>query len=133
MVRQQSITSSRSGAAHRQAELDLEVSKIALESYREGERMETDRLFRAQISLAKSDLTRQADRLHWTRRMVEKGYASVLQIATDETTMLRTTLTLSQSDTAFSIYERFTVPKTMKRWRVRSTQRSPRSTSRPSG
>lgn len=114
MVRQQAINLQQVRASHRQAELDLEVANIGLESYLEGERVEADRLYRSQISLAESDKTRQADRLHWTKRMMIKGYASVLQVATDESTMLRTTLTLAQSVTAFRNHQRFTVPKTTK-------------------
>jgi HlyD family secretion protein len=110
LVRQQTITVQQVRAALRQAELDLEVAKIELEAFRGGEMRQNDRLFRSQILLAQGDLTRQIERLGWTRRMLEKGYVPILQVRTDELTMQRTALALEQVQTSFRNYLRFTAP-----------------------
>ncbi len=110
LVRQQTITVQQARAARRQAELDLEVARIELDAFRGGEMLQNDRLFRSQILLARGDLTRQAERLGWTRRMLVKGYVAVLQVRTDELTMLRTALALAQVETSFRNYRRFTAP-----------------------
>ena len=110
MVRRQTIVVDQSRAAFQQAELTLAVAKIGLDAYREGERSQTDRLYRGQIALAKSDLTRQEDRLVWSRRMVIKGYIAFGQVITEELGLKRSRLTLSQTETAFRNFERFTVP-----------------------
>jgi HlyD family secretion protein len=110
LVRQQTITVQQARAARRQAELDLEVARIQVEAFRSGEMRQNDRLFRSQILLAQGDLTRQVERLGWTRRMLEKGYAPLLQVRSDELTMQRTALALEQVQTSFRNYLRFTAP-----------------------
>lgn len=110
LVRQQEINVQQSRAAYRQAELDLEVARIALTSYREGELRQTDRLMLSQIALADADLTRQEDRLNWTRRMFEKGYVALAQVATDEQTLQRARLSLGQNRRSLENYRRFTAP-----------------------
>ena len=110
MVRRQSIVVDQSRATFRQAELSLAVAKIGLEAYREGEKAQMDRQCRGQIALARSDLTRQADRLEWSRRMVLKGYLALGQVITEELALKRSRLTLAQHETSLRIFERFTVP-----------------------
>ena len=114
LVRQQTITVQQARAVHRQTELDLEVSKLGLDAYLHGDMITVDRQYNGQIALAKSDLSTRNDRLYWTERMVEKGYASVLQVATDRQSVLAATLALAQSERGFDLYKRFTMPKMLR-------------------
>ena len=114
LVRQQTITVQQARATHRQTELDLDVSKLGLEAYLNGDMITVDRQYHGQIALAKSDLSTRSDRLYWTERMVEKGYASVLQVGTDRQSVLAATLSLAQTERAFEIYKRFSMPKTLR-------------------
>jgi HlyD family secretion protein len=114
LVRRQTIVVDQARAAYQQAELDYEVSKIGLDAYRLGEMAQTDKLYRGQIALAKSDLTRQNDRLAWSRRMLAKGYFAVGQVVTEELTLDRAKLSLAQTETAFENFLKFTVPKSLR-------------------
>jgi len=110
LVRRQTVTFDQAQAAFRQAELALDVARIELQAYRLGEMALTDRQYRGQIALASSDLTRQVDRLAWTRRMLGKGYFALGQIITEELTLRRTELSLKRVESEFGNFQRFTVP-----------------------
>jgi HlyD family secretion protein len=112
LVRTQGIKVEQARAAYQQAKLDLEVAGIDLRAFLEGELSQTDKLYRGQIALAKSDLTRQRDRLSWTKRMFEKGYASAAQVSTEELNLKKASLTLAQSERGFANYQQFSMLKT---------------------
>lgn len=114
LVRRQTITVDQARAAFRQAELELDVARMAVNAYRQGDMAQTDKLFRGQIALARSDLTRQSDRLEWSRQMSLKGYLGVGQVMTEDLTLRRAILSLKQSETAYRNFQRFTVPITLR-------------------
>lgn len=114
LVRRQQITVDEARAAFKQAELEVEVARLDLDSFKKGELSQTDRQFRGQIALARSDMTRQIDRLGWTRRMLSKGYFPPGQVTTEEVTLRKSELSLAQTERAFDNYQKFTVPKTMR-------------------
>jgi HlyD family secretion protein len=111
LLRRQQIVVEQAVADHLQAALGLEVAELALQSYREGERLQVVREYKGQIALAQADLSRQADRIDWARRMLEKGYVSVAQVRTEEATLERLKAGLERSQLAVANFERFTVPK----------------------
>jgi HlyD family secretion protein len=114
LVRQQKILVEQAQAHHRQAALVLEVARIALRSYSQGERLQVEQQFRGQIALGQSDLARQADRLVWLRRMLAKGYSSAAQVAGEELSLKRSQVTLAQTFTASRSFQRYTVPKDLR-------------------
>jgi HlyD family secretion protein len=111
LVRRQQITVEQARTDHMQARLALDVAELALLSYRDGLQVQTERDFLGQIALAKSDEARQEDRVAWARRMLEKGYASLAQVKTEEQSQSRTSLQLEQIEIALSNFRRFTAPK----------------------
>ena len=64
-----------------------------------------------QIALAEADLTRQSDRIVWLQRMVEKGYASLAQLRSEQLTNERLSISVRKSEVALKNYRRFTAPK----------------------
>ena len=111
LVRRQRIVVEQAGTDHLQASLALDVAGLAPRSYREGEQAQFERDYRGQIALVKSDLSRQGDRLAWTRRMLEKGYVSAAQVAGEEQTGLRLKESLRSMELSLRNYRRFTAPK----------------------
>ena len=77
LVRRQQIVVEQAGADRMQALLALDVAKISVEAYRDGEQKQVERDFLGRIALGRADLTRLTDRLAWSRRMLEKGYTSI--------------------------------------------------------
>lgn len=111
LVRRQQIVVEQARTDHLQASLTLDVALLELQSYIEGEQAQMEQEFKGQIALARSDLERQSDRLAWTRRMLEKGYASPAQVATDTQTGLRLRESLRGMEMSMENYQRFTAPK----------------------
>ncbi len=66
------------------------------------------------IALARSDLSRATERMEWTKRMSDKGYASVAQIGSDQDTVSRTDIALKRQLASLELFKRFTEPKTIK-------------------
>ena len=66
------------------------------------------------IALARSDLSRSRDHLTWTKRMSEKGYASVAQIVSEQHSVVQLELSVEQKLTSLALFQRFTLQKTEK-------------------
>lgn len=111
LLRQQQITLERAQADHRQAELELEVAKIAVDEFQNGMLKQTLQTYRGQIALAESDLERGADRLEWSKRMLTKGYVSAGQVLTEEYNLARSKLTKAQMQSGLQVYQRFSAPR----------------------
>jgi HlyD family secretion protein len=86
LVRTQEIKTIQAEAAQRQAQLNFEVSEIAVKEYQEGLYTQNLQNMRGLITLAQSDLERAIDRLQWSKAMVEKGYIPAAKKADDEQT-----------------------------------------------
>lgn len=114
MLRQQTIVVEQARASHLQAQLDVEIARIALREYMEGSVQQTVQQMEANLRLARSNLTQAEQRLDWSRKMNKKGYASIAQIKTDEQTFMTSQLALQQQETAYNLFKRFTLPKTQK-------------------
>ena len=84
LLRQQQITVERSRADHRQAELDHEITQLAVIEFRDGSMTEAIKDFERSVALAESDLTRIDDRLEWVKRMKNKGYVAASQVSNEK-------------------------------------------------
>jgi HlyD family secretion protein len=111
LLRQQAITVEQSKASYREAELNHQISLLAIREYREGTVDETIKGMEGSLALAKSDLSRANERLGWTNRMSDKGYASINQILTDKITVKQTDFALQKQASAYDLFLKFTVPK----------------------
>jgi HlyD family secretion protein len=114
LVREQQIVLERAKADHKQAELDLEVARLAVREFREGNMAQDLKQMKASITLAESDLQRSADRLEWTRRMRVKGYVSISQLSSEEVEFSRATISLANSRRALGVYEQYTTPRILR-------------------
>jgi HlyD family secretion protein len=114
MYRQQTITVEQAKASYLQAQLNHEIALLAVREYREGMVQETLKGMEGAIALADSDLSRATQRLDWTKRMNEKGYASYAQIMSDQDTVSRMNFALKRQVSALDLFKRFTEPKTIK-------------------
>jgi HlyD family secretion protein len=111
LVRRQQIVVEQAVADRMQASLALDVAKISVRAYHEGEQAQVERDWLGQIALTRADLARQADRLEWSRRMLDKGYASLAQVRGEEQSQARLATSLAQAELALSNYKHFTTPK----------------------
>ena len=113
LLRLQRITLERAKADKVQAELDLEISKLAVREFEEGIVKESTEQFEGNIFLARSDLQRSIDRLNWSRRMHEKGYVPAAAVTSDKFRKEQMTLALAQQESAYELFKKFTAPRTV--------------------
>jgi HlyD family secretion protein len=111
MVRLQKINVERAKADKLQAEMELEVAKIAIEEYRKGMALQQIQNLKGRIALAQTDSSRFAARLEWSQKMLEKGYISKSALMTDQMSLQRSDIALTQAEIQLNTYEKFSMPK----------------------
>jgi HlyD family secretion protein len=113
LLRQQQITVERARADRAQAAVDLEVAKLAVFEYKEGVMKETFKDYQRAIALAESDQMRCKDRLDWTLRMEEKGYAPKSQVATEKQNYAKALFAAAQERGALKLFQKHTAPRAL--------------------
>ncbi|AGA26735.1 efflux RND transporter periplasmic adaptor subunit [Singulisphaera acidiphila] len=111
LVRRQTIGVQKAMAEHREAQLNLEIAEISLQSYLEGSVRQAEQEFEGQVALNTSGLARQEDRLAWAQRMLTKGYVSLSQVSGEEETLLRLKFALDQIRMSYQNYQRYSLPR----------------------
>jgi multidrug resistance efflux pump len=81
---QYKITVSQNESDIQTAETNLELAKIDLTKYREGDFPQALKDVEGRIKVAESDLEQQKDRNAWAQRMVKKGYQTVSQAQSEQ-------------------------------------------------
>ncbi len=114
LLRQQQITVERARSDRYQAALNLDVAKLAIHEYREGVLKETLKDSQRAIALAESDEMRTKDRLDWTLRMEEKGYAPKSQVATEKQNYAKALFAVAQEKGALKVFEQYVAPKALR-------------------
>ncbi len=112
LIRQQEMDVQRVRAALQGAILDLDSMKTALREYREGTLVQTRERFEGNISIARSNLQSQSDRVTWTERMVGIGYVPLNRLAAEKQTLERFQILLDQQLLAYKNLENYTAPRT---------------------
>ena len=115
LLRLQRITLERSRSDKLQADLNVEIAKLAVREFEEGTVKESTELFEGNIFLARSELERAIDRLNWSRRMNEKGYVPAAAVTSDAFRKEQMALALTQQESAYELFKKYTAPKTMRR------------------
>jgi HlyD family secretion protein len=113
LLRLQRITLERARADHQQAELDVEIARLAVREFEEGLMAETLQDFEGKILLGRADLERAVDRLNWSRRMNGKGYIPAAVVTSDEFKKQQAALLLSQQEVAYALFKKYTGPKNL--------------------
>jgi HlyD family secretion protein len=114
LLRLQRITLERAQADKLQADLDVEIAKLAVREFKEGTLRETNQDFEGKVFLARSELERAIDRLGWSRRMNQKGYIPAAAVTSDRFRKDQTELALQQQESAYALFKNFTAPKTVR-------------------
>lgn len=114
MLRQQKMTVKRSKADYLQAQLDLDVARMAVKEFKEGTMVEALKELGGLVALAEASLRRATDRLTWTRKMLGKGYVPASQLATEEFNEKKAALQLKKGRMDLDVFGRFTAPRILK-------------------
>src|SRR5262249_37227761 len=84
---QYKITVSQNESDIKSAEVTLELARIDLQKYLEGDYPQALKDVNGRIKTAESDLEQQRDRSAWAQRMVKKGYQTVSQAQAEQSKM----------------------------------------------
>jgi HlyD family secretion protein len=114
LLRLQTITLERALADKLQADLDVQIARLAVREFEDGLAQTTIEDLEGKIFLARSELERAADRLNWSRRMNQKGYVPAAMVTSDAFKKEQMALALVQQESALALFKKFTAPKTMK-------------------
>lgn len=114
LVRQQQIKVDQARTAVLQARLDLDVAELAVREHEEGLHKQSVEELEGEIVFGESNLERSIDRMNWTSRMLEKGYASLSQRATAERAVTTAKLSLLAAKWELENYAKFGHPKSQK-------------------
>jgi HlyD family secretion protein len=114
MLRLQKMTVERARADHRQAELELEVARMAVTEFKDGILVEANKELAGQIALGETSWQRAEDRLKWTRRMLDKGYVPISQLSTEEVNERRAAFLLKQSKNELFVFQRYSAPRALR-------------------
>jgi HlyD family secretion protein len=114
MLRVQRITVERAAADKVQAELQVEITRLAVREFEQGTLGETNDDFEGRILLARSELERTTDRVAWCHRMKAKGYLPATAVSAEEFKQMQLDLALAQQRSAYELFKNYTAPKTSK-------------------
>jgi HlyD family secretion protein len=114
LVRQQQIKVDRARADLDKAKLDFETSQMGVAEFRDGIMAQTIQEYEGTLKFAESDRERALDRLAWTERMKEKGYASLDQLATDKQNLKRCELAITKARWTLNLFNKFGGPLELK-------------------
>jgi HlyD family secretion protein len=81
---QYKITVSQNESDVKSAEVTLELARIDLQKYMEGDFPQSLKDVNGRIKTAESDVEQQRDRTAWSQRMLKKGYQTVSQTQSEE-------------------------------------------------
>jgi HlyD family secretion protein len=92
-------------------ELRVEFAESDLEKYKEGEWPQAKRQIESDIALSKEELTRAKDRLEWTVKLQEKGYATKAELEGDQFSVQKFTYNLQSLEEKLRISDKYDYPK----------------------
>ena len=90
-----------------EAELQLDIAQMELEKYLKGLWPLEKKKQEAKITIAKSELSSAKDRLSWTEKLHNKGYASALELETDRLNVRKKQIALDQAKEEWRIMQTY--------------------------
>jgi HlyD family secretion protein len=111
LARQEEIAAIQARSSFEQTRLALEVARIALREYQDGQIIKLTKEFEGRIALAQSDFQNQVNRLAWAEAMNAKGYASKAQVITERQTLDKARHDLRKVEGEFHLFRDHQAPK----------------------
>lgn len=109
------IQKSRNESDIREAELALDFAKLDLEKYRDGDWPQEQKKAQSDITIAEAELKRAQDRLTWTEKLQEQGYATRAELDADKLDVKRKELQLAQAQEKLRLLEKYEYPQKVRK------------------
>ncbi len=102
------VAQSQSQSDIAKAKLDYEFARVDLNKYLEGEYPLELQQARAEITVAREELQREADKLKWSQRLHDKGYITRSELQADELSTKRKKLAVQLAEGKLELLRNFT-------------------------
>lgn len=109
------IVTSQNASNIRDAEFNLDYARNDLQKFRDGQIPQDIKKAEANIAISSAELLRNRDRLQWTEKLVELGYASRSELEADRLAVKRSELELEQMNEALRITRTYDHPVQLKK------------------
>jgi HlyD family secretion protein len=109
----QRINYEKAKALSIEAEKNFESAKISVQEFIEGTYVQSLQTLKVAATVAKENLESARNALQFTNRMYRKGYVTTLQRDAQAFAVERAVLDLQVAETAITVLEKFTKPKTL--------------------
>ena len=91
-----------------QAELDCKFAKLDQNKYLEGEYPQELQRAESDITIAREELQRAADKLDWSKRLAQEGYITRMELQADELAAKRVELDLNLAEGSLQLLKQYT-------------------------
>lgn len=109
------IQQNESESSIRKAQLALDLAKVALLRYEEGEWPQQRQTEQSQIMLAEQDATRAKERRDWSKRLFEKGFLTRMELEQDELAVTKAEIDVKLAKNKLEVIEKYEFPMQMKK------------------
>ena len=103
------VTKGDCDANQLEREVALELAKMELEKYENGDFPEEKRQHEANIALADEELQRAAEKLEWSRKLAKEGFLQRTELQADELEFRRKEINLEMARTKMNVLTNYTV------------------------
>jgi HlyD family secretion protein len=99
----------------KEAELRVEFAESDYNKYIEGDAPQQINTATNQIIIRKEQLQRAQDKLDWTRKLGEKGYASKSELEADQLSLMQARISVEQAEEDLRLFHKYDRPKSVRR------------------
>lgn len=93
------------------AEINLKLSKMDLEKFKEGDYPQELRQYESDIALANEELQRAEEKLTWSQKLAKDGYLTRTELQADQLSAQRAAITRDMANIKMNVYTNYTAFK----------------------
>jgi HlyD family secretion protein len=104
------------------AQLKLDLAKLDLKKYEEGEYEQQKNTIKGEIELAFEEQSRARDKYDFTKRLIKKGYAKQSEVEADRVALSKANINLSVAEEKLTVLNEFTAKRQIAEFRANATE-----------
>ena len=105
------VTEGDNEASLLECEVGVELAKMELDKYKNGDYPQQVRQIEANIALANEEVQRASEKMEWSKKLAEEGYLTRTELQADELALKRKKIDLEMTQTKMNVLTNYTVRK----------------------
>ena len=105
------VTQGDNEASLLESDVGLELAKMDLDKYKNGDYPQQVRQIEANIALANEEVQRASEKMEWSQRLAKEGYLTRTELQADELALKRKKIDLEMTQTKMNLLTNYTVRK----------------------